>query len=117
MGIWITCAPLHCVSIGKSVYVPVDLARRTLHFCSHPSSTFCQAFMWLHPPPIGSYLSPYSLCMQLPCGVSTNDCVPHVIDDECCMPKLCPGSCTRTTQPADALYQVSFCGRCGVPSS
>ena len=42
--------------------------------------------------------------------------VPHFSDDECCMPKLCPGSCTSTTQPTEWLYQVFADGLCGVPT-
>ena len=33
------------------------------------------------------------------------------------MPKLCPGSCTSTTQLAEPLYQVSFAAASGVPTS
>ena len=32
------------------------------------------------------------------------------------MPKLCPGSCTRTTQLLLPLYQVSRAGLCGLPT-
>ena len=49
-------------------------------------------------------------------GSSANISLPHASDDECCMPKLCPGSWTRTMQLVEALYQVSRVGASGVPT-
>src|SRR5262245_52681627 len=77
-----------------------------------------------HPPPIGSNESPYSLAVQLfidesvtsGLGTSWNVAVPHLSEDECCMPKLCPGSWISTTQPTEWLYQVFRCGEVGVPT-
>src|SRR3569623_359334 len=71
--------------------------------------------MWRQPLPMGSHRSPYSLAVQL-FGSSANEAPGQASDDECCMPKLCPGSCTSTTQLVEALYQVSFDGLSGVPS-
>src|SRR4051812_6172863 len=84
--------------------------------------------MWRQPPPMGSKGSPYSLAVQAVgggfpgasttrVGSSANHAPRQVIDDECCMPKLCPGSCTSTTQLVDPLYQVSLAGRSGLPTS
>ena len=72
--------------------------------------------MCRQPPPIGSNVSPYSLAVQPAFGSSSIELVPHFSDDECCMPKLCPGSCTRTTQPTEWLYQVFADGFWGVPT-
>ena len=71
--------------------------------------------MWRHPLPMGSKGSPYSLAVQV-FGSSANAVPGHASDDECCMPKLWPGSCTSTTQLVEALYQVSRDGRSGVPT-
>src|SRR3954454_5424239 len=108
--------PLHAFSSGSSVNVPLDVTFTLLQPPSQPSNAFCQPFMCRQPPPMGSNGSPYSLCVQVLLGASMNVDPPHAIDDECCMPKLCPGSCTSTTQPSEALYQVSRCGRAGEPS-
>src|SRR5437763_1534010 len=43
----------------------------------------------------------------MPSGASTKGVPGHFMKDECRIPKLCPGSCMRTTQPEEALYQVS----------
>src|SRR2546423_12479606 len=79
--------------------------------------------MCRQPPPIGSKRSPYSLWVQGPAvpptGSSRKLTAPagplQAMADECCMPKLCPGSCTSTTQPEELLYQVFLLGRFGVP--
>src|SRR4051794_37333371 len=85
-----------------------------LHLPNHCSYCFCHTFMCRHPPPIGSNRSPYSLCVQVERS-SENQPFEQVIADEWSMPKLWPGSCTVTTQPIEALYQVSFEGLLGVP--
>ena len=92
IGICSTWAPSQASSSGSSVNVPLDRTLTMLQPCVQPWYVFCQAFMWRQPPPIGSKGSPYSLCVQLPWGVSWKDADPQSIDDECCMPKLCPGS-------------------------
>src|SRR6185436_4605751 len=68
---------------------------------------------------MGSKLLPYSLCVQVPLpGRARGTFVPpavHESDEECTMPKLWPGSWASTTQPEEALYQLSRCGRSEVP--
>ena len=61
--------------------------------------------MCRQPPPIGSNRR-RTRCGCRCLGSSANVASGHAIDDECCMPKLCPGSCTSTTQPP------SRCTRC-----
>src|SRR5262245_57437835 len=104
MGTCSTCTPLQGVSMGNSVNVPLEATRTPLQADIQPSKVFCQAFMCRQSaPPMGSNGSPYSLCRQTPSGASTKVCpFGHIIVDECCMPKLCPGSCTSTWQPAEA---------------
>src|SRR5256885_13301285 len=109
--------PLQLGSSGSNVKSPVEPTVTTLQPDSHPLYVFCQAFMWRQPLPIGSYRSPYSLWTQpAELGSSTKMDVPQVMADECCMPKLWPGSWAMTTQPSVALYQLSLAGRVGVPS-
>src|SRR5262249_27605474 len=115
--IWRNWTPVHDSSNGTSVNVPLFVTRTPLQPPNQPWYAFCQAFMWRQPPPIGSKRSPYSLAVQPWVGSSRKAADgPHASDEECCMPKLCPGSCTRTTQLVEALYQVLRCGRSGVPT-
>src|SRR5262245_26590933 len=102
--------PSHGSSIGSSVKVPLALTRTALQPPNHPSNAFCQAFMWRQSLPMGSKGAPYSPCRHVLGGSGKGWALGQMIDDECCMPKLCPGSCTSTTQSTEALYQVSRAG-------
>src|SRR5262245_53161023 len=102
--------------MGRRLKVPLAFTRTRLQPPNQPWYPFCQAFVWRQAPPIGSWRSPYSSCVHV-LGSFANAFEPlQRSDDECCMPKLCAGSCTTTTQLDDALYQVSRAGRSGEPT-
>ena len=98
IGICSIWMPSQGLSSGSRVKVPLAETRTLLHPPSQPWYCFCQPLVWRQPLPMGSNTSPYSMWVQAPVGSSTKVLPGHRRADECCIPKLCPGSWARTTQ-------------------
>src|SRR5215831_12370387 len=107
IGIWMAWMPLHAVSSGNRLNVPLAVTLTPLQpliSCAYQRSW---ALNIPQPIPIGVMRLPYSLLVQV-VGSATNDAPVHASVDECIQPMLCPTSWTSTVQPVLALYQASL---------
>jgi hypothetical protein len=69
------------------------------------------------PCPIVEKVLPYSVTVQSVTGVLVSVAPGQAMVLACIRPRLCPGSCMRTTQLSEPFTQVRFAGRPTAPSS
>ena len=71
----------------------------------------------MQPPPIVDIELPYSVMVHDDAGLVVKLLVPHFMVLACMRPRLCPGSCIKTTQLSEPFIQVRLAGLRAEPSS
>src|SRR5262249_20753394 len=118
-GNWICSAwiPLHAVSMGNNVNVPLCLTRTALQPPKNWLYHFSMAMRSRQPPPMTVIGLPYSLLVHVDVSLAMID-VPQFIVDACMRPKLWPISCPVAVQNVPLLFSQTYLpGRSCDPSA